>query len=129
VSRGIALLFSRTLGTRWGWGSATRSGHLYPREKNPVPTVQEAGWAPWTVWTGGKPRPHRDSIPDSRSLYRLSYPAHSRPHFLAVKTQPRKLRDLATCLRYARRPPCGWDLASIEAYRVGGMAALLDGNW
>jgi hypothetical protein len=34
------------------------------------------------VWTGGKSRPHRDSIPDrparSLSLYRLSYPAH--PH-------------------------------------------------
>ena len=32
------------------------------------------------VWTGGKSRPHRDSIPErparSQSLYRLSYPAH-----------------------------------------------------
>jgi len=37
--------------------------------------LQEAGWAPWPVWTGGKSRPHRDSIPDrparSQSLYRL----------------------------------------------------------
>ena len=24
--------------------------------KDPVPTVQEAGWAPGTVWTGGKSR-------------------------------------------------------------------------
>ena len=33
-------------------------------EKEPVPVVQEAGWAPGPVWTGGKSRPHRDSIPD-----------------------------------------------------------------
>ena len=48
--------------------------------KDPVPIVQEAGWAPEPVWTGGKSRPYRDSIPDlparSQSLYRLSYPAH-----------------------------------------------------
>ena len=48
--------------------------------KDPVPILQEAGWAPGPVWTGGKSRPHRDSIPDhparSQSLYRLSYPAH-----------------------------------------------------
>jgi len=50
VSRGIALLFSRTFGTRWGWGSAQRPGHLYPRER------------PGTHCTGGKSRPHRDSI-------------------------------------------------------------------
>jgi len=47
----------------------------------PVPILQEAGWAPGPVWTGGKSRPHWDSIPDhparSQSLYRLSYPAHA----------------------------------------------------
>jgi len=32
--------------------------------KDPVPIVQEAGWAPGPVWKGEKPRPHRDSIPD-----------------------------------------------------------------
>ena len=49
--------------------------------KDPVPIVRGAGWAPGPVWTGGKSRPHRDSIPDrpshSQSLYRLSYPTHS----------------------------------------------------
>ena len=48
--------------------------------KDPVPIVQEAGWAPGPVLTGGKSRPNRDSISDrparSQSLYRLSYPAH-----------------------------------------------------
>jgi len=31
--------------------------------KDPVPIVQEAGWAPGPIWTGGKSRPHQDSIP------------------------------------------------------------------
>jgi len=57
--------------------------------KDPVPIVQEAGWAPGPVWTGGKPRSHRDSIPDlparRQSLYRLSYPAQVK------KYQPYKL--------------------------------------
>ena len=49
--------------------------------KDPVPILQEAGWAPGLAWSGGKSRPHRDSIPDrptlSQSLYRLSYRAHN----------------------------------------------------
>ena len=31
--------------------------------KDQVPIAQEAGWAPGPVWTGGKSRPQRDSIP------------------------------------------------------------------
>ena len=50
--------------------------------KDPVPILQEAGWGSGQVWTGGKSRPHPDSIPDhparSQSLYRLSYRAHVR---------------------------------------------------
>ena len=30
--------------------------------KDPVPILQEAGWAPGPIWTGGRSRPHRDSI-------------------------------------------------------------------
>ena len=52
-----------------------------PPGKDPVPILQEAGWAPGLVWTGGKSRPHRDAMPDRpariHSLYRLSYPAHT----------------------------------------------------
>ena len=48
--------------------------------KDPVPIVQEAGWATGPFWTGGKSRPFRDLIPDrparSQSLYRLSYRTH-----------------------------------------------------
>jgi len=79
VGRGIALLF-HDRGTRRGWVvSSTPRPHFTPG-KDPVTILQEAGWAPGPVWTGGKSHPHRDWIPDrpacSQSLYRLSYPAH-----------------------------------------------------
>jgi len=32
--------------------------------KDPVPILQEAGWAPGPVWTGRKSHPHQDSILD-----------------------------------------------------------------
>ena len=59
--------------------SSTPRPHFTP-EKDPVPILQEAGWAPGPFWTGRKSRPLRDLIPDrparSQSLYQLSYPAH-----------------------------------------------------
>jgi len=79
MGRGIALLF-HDRGTRRGWVvSSTPRPHFNPGI-DPVPILQEAGWAPGPVWSGGKSRPHRDSIPTvqpvAQSLYRLSYPAH-----------------------------------------------------
>ena len=60
--------------------SSTPRPHFTPG-KDATPILQEAEWAPGPVWTGGKSRPHRYSIPDrparSQSLYRLSYPAYS----------------------------------------------------
>jgi len=60
--------------------SSTPRPHFTPG-KDPVPILQNAGWAPGPVRRGGKSRPHRDSIPDrparSQSLCRLSYPAHT----------------------------------------------------
>ena len=79
VGRGIALLF-HDRGTRSGWVVISTPRLHFTPGKEPVPILQEAGWAPGPVWTGGKSRPHRDSIPDrparSQSLYRLSYSAH-----------------------------------------------------
>ena len=76
VGRGIALLF-HDRGTRKRWVvSSTPRPHFTPGN-DPVPILQEDGLAPGPVWTGGKSRPHRDSIPDRpariQSLYRLSY--------------------------------------------------------
>jgi hypothetical protein len=75
--RGIALLI-RDLGARSGGWSAPRPGRFTPG-KDPVPIVQEAGWAPGPVWTCAKYlAPTGIRLPDrparSKSLYRLIYP-------------------------------------------------------
>jgi hypothetical protein len=70
--------------------SSTPRPHFTPG-KDPVPILQEVGWAPGPVWTGGKSRPHLDSIPNrptcSQSLYRLSYRAQRPDAVLHDKTE------------------------------------------
>jgi len=64
---GIALLFLDH-GTRRGWGVSVTPRPLFTPGKDPVPIVQEAGWAPGPVWTGAENLvPHRDSIPGPSS--------------------------------------------------------------
>ena len=41
------------LGARWGGLSTPRPGRFTPG-KDPVPIVQEAGWAAGPVWTGAE---------------------------------------------------------------------------
>jgi len=95
VGRGIALLL-HDRGTRRGWVVSSTSRPHFTPGKDPVPIVQEAGWAPGPVWTGGKSRSHGYSIPDrparSQSLYRLSYPAHNSARYC------RKCADLLLLL-------------------------------
>ena len=80
-SRGIALLFLDH-GTRRGWGVSVTLRPLFTPGKYPIPTVQEAGWAPGPVWTGAENLAPPTGIrsPDlparSQSLYRLRYRAH-----------------------------------------------------
>ena len=79
-SRCIALLF-HDHGTRRGWEVSVMPRPLFTPENDPVPIVQEAGWAPGLVWKGAEnltttgiwspEHPAR-----SQSLYRLSYPDH-----------------------------------------------------
>jgi hypothetical protein len=78
-SRSIVLLF-HDHGTRSGWGVCVTPRPFFTPGKDPVPIVQEAGWAPGPVWTGAKNlAPAGIWSPDrparSQSLYRLSYPA------------------------------------------------------
>ena len=61
--RGKALRF-HARGTRRGWVVSSMPRPHFTPGKDPVPILQEAGWAQGPVWTGGKSRPHRDSIPD-----------------------------------------------------------------
>ena len=88
VSRGIALPNLRPRHWRWGGGVSTTSRPLYPPGKDPVPIVQEAGWATGPVWTGAENlAPTGIRSPDrpacSESLYRLRYPS---PTIIYIQT-------------------------------------------
>jgi hypothetical protein len=75
VGRGIALLF-HDRGTRSGWVVSSTPRPQFTPRKDSVTILQEAGGVPGLVWTEGKSRPQRDSIPDRPArvqlLYRLS---------------------------------------------------------
>ena len=79
VGRGLALLFYDGSTRRGSVVSSTLRPH-FSHGKDPVPIVQEAGWAPGPVWTGGISRPTGIRSPDrptlSHLLYQLSNPAH-----------------------------------------------------
>ena len=86
VRSGITLIF-HDRGTRRGWVVSSTPRPYFTCGKDPVPILQEAGWAPGPVWAGEKSRPHWDSISDrparSQSLYWLSYQAHiTVPYFM-----------------------------------------------
>jgi len=66
--------------------SSTPRPHFTPG-KDPVPILQEAGWAPGPVWTGGKSRPHRDSIPDLPARSSVAIPTELPGPHLSVKYQ------------------------------------------
>ena len=57
-----------------GEWSAARPGRTLPPGKTRYPFLQEAGWAPGPIWTGGKSRPHRDSIPDRPARSSVAIP-------------------------------------------------------
>ena len=81
-SRGIALPFHDHGTRRGGEGVSVTPRPLFTPGNDPVPIVQEAGWAPGPVWTGAENRaPTGIRFPDlparSQLLYRLSYPAHN----------------------------------------------------
>jgi len=81
-SRGIGPLF-HDHGTRRGLGVSVMPRPLFTPGKDPVPIVQEAGWAPGLVWAGAKNlTPTGIWSPDrpahSQSLCWLRYPAHVR---------------------------------------------------
>jgi len=77
VSRGIALLFLGPRHSRLGWGGQPHATAACTPVKDPVRIVQEAGWAPGPGWTGGKCRPHRDSIPDRPARSSVAIPTEA----------------------------------------------------
>jgi len=62
-----------------GWVVSATLRPVYPRERDPVPIVQEAGWAPGPVWTCAEILAYTgirytDRPARSESPYRPSYP-------------------------------------------------------
>ena len=52
-----------------GWVVNATPLLLFAQERDPVPAVQEAEWAPGLAWTGAENlSSHRDSIPGLSSL-------------------------------------------------------------
>ena len=81
VGRGIAILL-HDLSTRRGWGVSGTFRPLFTPGKDPVPIVQETGWAPGPVWTGAENLAYSgirspDRPARRQSLYRVRYPAHT----------------------------------------------------
>ena len=96
---------------------------LYTPGKDPVPIVQEAGWAPGLVWTGVEilaPTGIRslDHPAHSQSLYRLRYLAHlslavgsTNWHFVLPEDGtlvPKHDRDTPFIFIYSRYFAFGW---------------------
>jgi hypothetical protein len=78
-----------TSSTRRGWGVSITPRLLFIPRKDPVPIVQEAGWAPGPVWAGAENlAPTGIRSPDrpacSQSLYRLRYLAHQMTYELQI---------------------------------------------
>ena len=106
VGRGIALLF-HDRGTRRGWVVSSTPRPHFTTGKPSVPILQEAGWTPGPVRTGGKSRPHWNSIPDrparSQSLYRRCRAkaigiTHAECVLVALRMQhAMRMRHIATC--------------------------------
>jgi len=100
-SRGTALPFLDH-GTRRGWGVSVTPRPLFTPGKDPVPIVQEAGWAPGPVWTGAENlTPNGIWSPDhparSQLPYRLCYPAHNNlPAFVYIIQATRTSQFITT---------------------------------
>ena len=78
--------------------SSTPRPHFTPR-KDPVPISQESGWAPGPVWTGGKSRSHRESIPDRPARSSVAIPTElpgplpPPPHTHIYRERERKINS------------------------------------
>ena len=80
-----------------GVGGQCHAPAALPPGKDPVSTVQEAGWAPGPVWTGAENLfPTGIRLPDrparSESLYRLSYPGPPEPTQYPIQSLSGPLR-------------------------------------
>jgi hypothetical protein len=139
-SGGIAVLCFLDLGTRRGWGVSITPQPLSTPGKEPVPIVQEVGWAPGPVCTGAENlAPTGIRSPNcparSQSLYRLSYLAHGSMSYIYIYIKQcfyccgREWECLRTRAKeniYKRREERQWQLhlCSVLLYIVRHVSAL-----
>ena len=131
-SRGIALLLPVYLGTRWGWVVNTTPGRLY-FGNDPVPIVQEVGWASEQVWIGAEnlaPTGIRSPNLPARSelLYRLCYlgwknkltsqNARLQGHSEKGKTERRKKRIKEDKVRIKRQTKSEQNICYVNIYII-----------
>ena len=64
----VTALHFHDRGTGRGWMVSSTPCPNFTPKIDPVPILQEVGWAPGLVWSGGKSRPHQDSIPTLKSV-------------------------------------------------------------
>ena len=95
---------------------------LYHRGKDPVPIVQEAGWAQGTVWTGGKSHPHRDSITGRPARSSVAIPTElPGPHIHINKTHNVRVNLTLTRVRVT-------DIVVEKRYVLNGVCVNLIWN-
>jgi len=82
------------------WGFSPKPRPPLPPGKDPVPISQDAGWAPGPVWTGGKSRPNRDSIPDRPARSQTLYPMPTKYYVMVIYIYIAIAMSPFTYLRY-----------------------------
>ena len=107
-SRGMALLFLDH-GTRRGWGVIVTPRPLFTPWKDPVPIVQEAGWAPESVWTGAE---NLDPPPgfDPRTFQPVASRYADWPTRLATKIELSEFTDKKALWIVTKRKITYWKL-------------------
>jgi hypothetical protein len=89
-----------------GMGGNAKPRPLYPREKELVPIVQEAGWALGLVWTGSTPR----TVQPAASRY-TNWATAAHPPILNLSNKWDELSD--------SRPGCSTLWQSLDRKLVG----------
>ena len=93
---GINLQHLRNPSVKRGWVVSITPRPLYP-VKDPVPIVQETGWASRQLWTRTESlAPTGSQSPDraarSESLYRLSYPGRPQVLNFSILTKTQRIQ-------------------------------------
>ena len=121
--------FIHNLSARWEWVVNATPRLLYPWERAPVPIVQEAGWAPWPVWTALSPTGARirtaqhvecsyaDYAIPTPCVYCLIYIVVTRIRGLTIRgSNP----GWGTIFSSSKRPPWLWSPASLQFNEISG---------